>query len=123
MLLFCPIENIFRSFYHNFGNVFFEFELKKSYSDIFNGFYTITPIKAQEKTGKFLRSKASVSVKFKNKLEAIGSIRLHMYSFMAEAYEHERKQRFSENQMHNCVTEEPQDHIPSDQASFRVKIA
>ena len=59
---------------------------------------------------------------FKNKAEAINSIRLHMSSSMAEAYESELRRRFTEKQMEACVSFDISSVlIPTEMASFRWK--
>lgn len=59
---------------------------------------------------------------FKNKIEAINSIRLFMSESMAEAYESELRRRFNDRQMNQCINCDClKIIIPSEMASFRWK--
>lgn len=61
---------------------------------------------------------------FKNKLEAISSIRLFMSAAMSEAYEVELRRRFSDRQMGSCLEGDSSNYpVPSEIASFRWKFS
>ena len=60
---------------------------------------------------------------FKNKQEAVNSIRLYMSEPMFEAYENELTRRFNDRQMSQCLEDSSNFPIPSEIASFRWKFS
>ena len=97
--------------------------------------FQITPTKTKEKfdTDSIIPTKNSNSIRtttnralrgFKNKAEAINSVRIYMSNSMAEAYEVELRRRFTERQMTETVAFDiASTLIPAEMASFRWKFA
>ena len=90
--------------------------------------FKITPTKFVQTTDhqKIVQQRSPSSscsrLMFKNKNEAVNSIRLYMSSSMAEAYETELRRRFTERQMSECVPFDTSTVlIPAEMASFRWK--
>lgn len=80
--------------------------------------FQITPTKTHDTTNLF----TSANITFKNKAEAVNSVRIYMSNSMAEAYEQELRRRFSERQMSNTVAFDISSVlIPGEMASFRWK--